>query len=414
MTMVMSGISPSDISSSLTLQTVLRQGMADTANVELSNVGTPVATATNRMLSSPSSNNYSSRELATTSSDVAFLIAVLSTSSSDAVVASLTSLLQSSAGTSAFQAYTSLAADASGDTTLMALANAITVLGVTVDNLTPTQDPTPTPTGQPLIAALSTGLGSKDLISITAMSVVGVFALVFLLGGVIYVRRRITAKAENPASQFDDPFAEAPAAGKDAEDSEAPTMPSSRVRRGPVYAVGTRVEANYRGRGKWYSGEIATDYGDGTYDIAYDDGDQENGAMEDFIRPPRSRRNRLDAGSASSAMGSGAVSINGGESGGWNNPRAVMGTLGSGVTNAFTFFVPGAQSQPRLTNAPVYDDRSVMSGLSSNSGESGLTGFTSASRGSGMSLPRQKAATMQRPKARRADKLTIEVNSDSD
>lgn len=417
----MLGISPSDISNSLEMQRILRQAMADTANVEFSNVGTPVATAANRRLSSLLNNN-TSRELAgDTETLVAFLITLLSTSSSDAVTASLTSLLQSSASLSAFESYISLAAAISGNTTLIALANNIEALGAIVDNLTPTQLPTPTPTGLPLIAALTTGLGSKDLISITAMSVVGMFALMVLLGGVVYVRRRLTAKAENPESKFEDPFADAPAATKNAQASEfeAQRMPSSRVRRGPIYSVGTRVEANYRGRGKWYSGEITTDYGDGTYDIAYDDGDQESGAVEDFIRPPRTRRNRLDGGgSASSVMGDGAVSLNGGEFGAWNNPRAVMGTLGSGVTNTFgmmgSLFVPGAEQQSRLNNAPIHDDRSVMSGLSLDSGESGLTGFTRASRGSGMSLPVHKAATMPRPNARRADKLTIEVNSDSD
>lgn len=418
--MEMRNILPSDISNSLEMQRILRQAMADTANVEYSNVGMPVATAANRRLSSLLNNN-SSRELAAdTETLVAFLITLLSTSSSDAVTASLTTLLQSSASLTAFQSYASLAAAISGNITLIALANKIEALGASVDNLTPTQLPTPSPTGLPLIAALTTGLGSKDLISITAMSVVGMFALMVLLGGVVYVRRRLTAKAANPEFKFEDPFADAPAATKDAQASEfeAQRMPSSRVRRGPIYSVGTRVEANYRGRGKWYSGEITTDYGDGTYDIAYDDGDQENGAVEDFIRPPRTRRNRLDGGSASSVMGDGAVSLNGGEFGAWNNPRAVMGTLGSGVTNTFgmmgSLFVPGAEQQSRLNNAPVHDDRSVMSGLSLDSGESGLTGFTRASRGSGMSLPVHKAATMPRPNARRADKLTIEVNSDSD
>jgi hypothetical protein len=43
---------------------------------------------------------------------------------------------------------------------------------------------------------------------------------------------------------------------------------------GALY-VGARVEANYQGYGKWYSGFIDRDNGDGTYLVQYDDGDVE-------------------------------------------------------------------------------------------------------------------------------------------
>ncbi len=48
--------------------------------------------------------------------------------------------------------------------------------------------------------------------------------------------------------------------------------------------VGDRVEANYRGRGKFYSGKIKHDRGDGTYDIDYDDGESESRVKEELIR----------------------------------------------------------------------------------------------------------------------------------
>jgi hypothetical protein len=34
---------------------------------------------------------------------------------------------------------------------------------------------------------------------------------------------------------------------------------------------GESIEANYKGRGKWYKGTVSSDKGDGTYDILYDD-----------------------------------------------------------------------------------------------------------------------------------------------
>ena len=49
-------------------------------------------------------------------------------------------------------------------------------------------------------------------------------------------------------------------------------------------SVGTKVEANFKGRGMWYSGKIARDRGDGTYDISYDNGDSERRVKESLIR----------------------------------------------------------------------------------------------------------------------------------
>ncbi|KAH8065394.1 tudor domain-containing protein [Aureococcus anophagefferens] len=48
---------------------------------------------------------------------------------------------------------------------------------------------------------------------------------------------------------------------------------------------GDKVEARYRGREKYYPGKIGRDRGDGTYDIDYDDGEKETRVEERLIRP---------------------------------------------------------------------------------------------------------------------------------
>ena len=45
-----------------------------------------------------------------------------------------------------------------------------------------------------------------------------------------------------------------------------------------------KVEANYRGKGNYYSGKIKVKRDDGTFDILYDDGELEERVIEDFIR----------------------------------------------------------------------------------------------------------------------------------
>ena len=47
---------------------------------------------------------------------------------------------------------------------------------------------------------------------------------------------------------------------------------------------GDKVEADYRGRGKFYKGKISRDRGDDTYDIAYDDGERETRVAKRLIR----------------------------------------------------------------------------------------------------------------------------------
>ena len=50
--------------------------------------------------------------------------------------------------------------------------------------------------------------------------------------------------------------------------------------------VGTRVEANYRGRGKYYAGKISRVRLNGTFDVDYDDNEKEMGLARDLIRVP--------------------------------------------------------------------------------------------------------------------------------
>jgi hypothetical protein len=45
-----------------------------------------------------------------------------------------------------------------------------------------------------------------------------------------------------------------------------------------------KVEADFRGRGKWYPGKIVRDRKDGTFDIDYDDGESETRVEERMIR----------------------------------------------------------------------------------------------------------------------------------
>ena len=47
---------------------------------------------------------------------------------------------------------------------------------------------------------------------------------------------------------------------------------------------GMKVEANYRGRGRWYPGKIKLCRADGTFDIAFDDGESEMRVTEDRIK----------------------------------------------------------------------------------------------------------------------------------
>ncbi|EQC37756.1 hypothetical protein SDRG_04783 [Saprolegnia diclina VS20] len=51
------------------------------------------------------------------------------------------------------------------------------------------------------------------------------------------------------------------------------------------YRVGAKVEAQYKGKKEYFKGTITKDYGDGRYDIEYDDGDKEFKVSSGLMRP---------------------------------------------------------------------------------------------------------------------------------
>jgi hypothetical protein len=53
--------------------------------------------------------------------------------------------------------------------------------------------------------------------------------------------------------------------------------------------VGSLVEADYRGKGKYYSGKISRVRLNGTYDIDYDDGEKEMMVAKELIKQKPSR-----------------------------------------------------------------------------------------------------------------------------
>ena len=55
-------------------------------------------------------------------------------------------------------------------------------------------------------------------------------------------------------------------------------------RRSDRLREGDKIEADYRGRGKFYPGKISRDRGDDTYDIDYDDGERETRVSKRLIR----------------------------------------------------------------------------------------------------------------------------------
>ena len=56
---------------------------------------------------------------------------------------------------------------------------------------------------------------------------------------------------------------------------------------------GSRVEGNYRGRGKWYPGKITRDRYDGTYCLLYKSGDADARAGKANVRRRQIARDRI-------------------------------------------------------------------------------------------------------------------------
>ena len=59
-----------------------------------------------------------------------------------------------------------------------------------------------------------------------------------------------------------------------------------RVAHSSFRRTGAIVEANYKGKGKWYLGRISRVYPNGTYDVMYDDGDSEFAVPDAHVRVP--------------------------------------------------------------------------------------------------------------------------------
>jgi hypothetical protein len=65
--------------------------------------------------------------------------------------------------------------------------------------------------------------------------------------------------------------------------------------------IGSAVEANFEGEGRWYAGEVVAAHPDGTFDVRYKDGDSEKAVGPDFIRPkPAAKANKRKSGGAAS------------------------------------------------------------------------------------------------------------------
>src|SRR3546814_82131 len=85
--------------------------------------------------------------------------------------------------------------------------------------------------------------------------------------------------------------------------------------------IGTRVEAQYRGRSRWYPGVISRCRLNGTYDIDYDDGEKEDGVVRDLIRVVGVVRSKSPG-----HLSEGAVVVSGGAA----SERLEEGTKGEG------------------------------------------------------------------------------------
>ena len=66
------------------------------------------------------------------------------------------------------------------------------------------------------------------------------------------------------------------------------------------FEEGNKVEGNYRGRGKWYPGKITSYKQKAAYDISYDDGESETRVEKELIRSKEAdvkKSSRLEEGS---------------------------------------------------------------------------------------------------------------------
>jgi hypothetical protein len=83
------------------------------------------------------------------------------------------------------------------------------------------------------------------------------------------IRVKDTYSYSSPSRGYDEPRR------RDCNDSRS---------RNDSFEEGTKIEARYRGRSKWYPGKIRRINRDGTFDIIYDDGEREIGVDSNMIR----------------------------------------------------------------------------------------------------------------------------------
>ena len=64
-----------------------------------------------------------------------------------------------------------------------------------------------------------------------------------------------------------------------------------------AWATGARVEVNYQGKGRYHPGRVSRSRPNGTYDIAYNDGEQQLGVESSMIRASSPQTQAPQAGS---------------------------------------------------------------------------------------------------------------------
>ena len=116
------------------------------------------------------------------------------------------------------------------------------------------------------------------------------------------VKEEVCAEEEDFEGLLDDaaPAPEAPAPAPAPPAPPAPTSPTSPTGYSDdaedfeddesdaedeaAIGVGVQVEARFGGEEDWYPGSVKAVNGDGTYQIAYDDGDEEDSVAPEYVR----------------------------------------------------------------------------------------------------------------------------------
>jgi hypothetical protein len=94
---------------------------------------------------------------------------------------------------------------------------------------------------------------------------------------------------EDYGSDFDEHEETVPKSPKKPEEpaDDAPRSPKQAAVKADAFTQGQVVESRFGGDESFYPGKISRVVGDGTYDVAYDDGDSETAVPANFIRAPK-------------------------------------------------------------------------------------------------------------------------------